>query len=115
MDTIIISELAVFFNVGVPEAEREQPQQLSLSVEMELDFSAAAAADDIGETIDYFTLSRRLIGFGHGRSWKLIETLAVDIADMVLRDFGPERVTVEVKKFIIPESKFIAVRVTRPQ
>jgi 7,8-dihydroneopterin aldolase/epimerase/oxygenase len=65
------------------------------------------------ETIDYYAVSRRLLAFGEGRSWKLIETLAVDIAAMVLADFGAEAVTVEVKKFIIPEARHVSVRLTR--
>lgn len=65
------------------------------------------------ETIDYYAVSRRLLGFGAGRSWKLIETLAVEIAEMVLKEFGATRGRVEVKKFIIPEARYVAVRVER--
>ena len=43
MDRIIISELEVFYRVGVTEQERSQPQRLLLTVEMALDFAAAAA------------------------------------------------------------------------
>jgi len=37
--------------------------------------------------------------FGDGRSWKLIEKLAADIAEMILSDFQPKKVTVEIKSF----------------
>jgi dihydroneopterin aldolase len=113
MDTIIIRELEVFFRVGVPDAERAEPQRLLVSVEMERDFQRAAAGDDLRETIDYYAVTRRLLAFGDGRSWKLIETLAVEIASMILKEFGPERVRVEVRKFIITEARFVAVRVER--
>jgi dihydroneopterin aldolase len=56
---------------------------------------------------------QRLRAFGDGVHWKLIETLAVDIAQMVLEDFGPRSVMVEVKKFIIPEARHVSVRVSR--
>lgn len=112
-DTIILADLEVRYRVGVPDAERAQPQRLLLTVEMRRDFTRAAASDDLRETIDYYAVSRRLLAFGEGRSWKLIETLAVDIAAMVLADFGAEAVTVEVKKFIIPEARHVSVRVTR--
>ena len=113
MDTIIINELEVWYHVGVPEAERAQPQRLLLTVEMERDFAAAVAGDDLRETIDYYAVSRRLLGFGAGRSWQLIETLGVEIAGMVLKDFGAARVRVEVKKFIIAEARHVAVRIER--
>ncbi|NDD39593.1 MAG: dihydroneopterin aldolase, partial [Verrucomicrobia bacterium] len=88
MDTITLTELEVYYCVGVPDAERAQPQRLLLTVEMQHDFTRAAASDDLRETIDYYAVSRRLLNFGDGRSWKLIEKLAADIAAMVLTDFG---------------------------
>lgn len=113
MDTIIIRDLAVSFHVGVPDAERANSQKLLLTVELQNDFTAAAEADDLTKTIDYFAVSRRLIHFGDGREWKLIEKLASDIAAMVLSEFGARGVTVEVKKFIIPEARYVSVKVIR--
>ena len=112
-DKISIVDLEVFYRVGVPDAERAQPQRLLLTIEMQHDFTRAAASDDLRETIDYYAVSRRLLNFGEGRNWKLIEKLAADIATMVLADFGAAAVTVEVQKFIIPEARHVGVRVTR--
>lgn len=113
MDTIIINELEVWYHVGVPDAERAAAQRLLLTVEMERDFAAAAAGDDLRATVDYYAVSRRLLGYGAGRSWKLIETLAVEIAGMVLKEFGSARVRVEVRKFILSEANYVAVKVER--
>lgn len=112
-DTITLADLEVRYHVGVPDAERAQPQRLLLTVEMQHDFTHAAASDDLRETIDYYAVSHRLLKFGEGRSWKLIEKLAADIAAMVLADFGATAVTVEVKKFIIPEARHVSVRLSR--
>lgn len=113
MDAISIIDLEVHYRVGVPDAERAQPQRLLLTVEIQRDFTRAAASDDLRETIDYYDVSRRLLAFGDGRSWKLIEKLAADIAAVMLADFGAEAVTVEVKKFIIPEARYVSVRLAR--
>lgn len=112
-DTIRIVDLEVRFRVGVPDAERRAPQRLLISVDMERDFGPAAAGDDLTRTIDYYAVSRRLLGLGEGREWRLIETLAVEIAELVRGEFGAERVVVEVKKFILPEARHVAVRVER--
>ena len=69
--------------------------------------------DDLTGTIDYYQVTRRLLAFGENRPWKLIETLAVDIAGMILQEFGPQAVTVRVKKFILPETRYVAVEATR--
>jgi dihydroneopterin aldolase len=113
MDTITLCDLEVFYCVGVPDAERAQPQRLLLTIELTHDFTAAAAADDLTRTIDYYAVSRRLLNYGEGRSWRLIEKLAADIAATLLAEFHPATVCVEVKKFIIPEARHVAVRLTR--
>jgi dihydroneopterin aldolase len=110
MNKISIVDLEVHYRVGVPEAERAQAQRLLLTVEMDADFTAAAKSDVIGDTIDYFAVTRRLLKFGEGREWKLIEKLASDIAEMILKDFKPKGVSVEVKKFVIPQAKWVSVK-----
>jgi dihydroneopterin aldolase len=113
LDTIIIRDLAVSYHVGVPDAERAQAQRLLLTIEMVRDFTQAAKADDLRHTVDYYAVCQRLLHFGDGRSWKLIETLAVEIAQVVKAEFGASQVRVEVQKFIIPEARYVAVRVER--
>jgi dihydroneopterin aldolase len=110
---ISIVDLEVFYRVGVPDAERAQPQRLLLTVEMEGDFSAAAKTDSLAATIDYFSVTQRLLKFGEDREWKLIEKLAADVADAILTGFKPASVTVEVKKFVIPQARHVAVTFTK--
>jgi 7,8-dihydroneopterin aldolase/epimerase/oxygenase len=113
MSKICIVELGVLYCVGVPDDERARPQRLLLTVEMESNFSAAAQTDSIVDTVDYFAVSQRLLGFGEGRSWKLIEKLAADICEMVLAEFKPQSVTVEVKKFPIQQARHVSVTLTK--
>lgn len=113
MDTISIRDLSVSYRVGVPDEERARPQRLLITVEFEHDFTEAARTDDLRGTIDYAAIVERLEHLGDGRSWKLIETLAVDIAGLVRSEFGVRSVSVEVKKFILPETRWVGVRVKR--
>jgi dihydroneopterin aldolase len=113
MSKISIVDLEVFYRVGVPEAERAESQRLLLTVDLELNFAAAARSNDLADTIDYFAVCQRLRRFGDDRDWKLIEKLATDIADTVLDEFKPAAVTVEVKKFIIPETRYVSVILTK--
>ena len=113
MDTITVRDLEVSYRLGVPDEERAKPQRLLASLELISEFSRAAATDDLRETIDYYAVSRRLLSYGEGREWKLIEKLAVDIAEMLLAEYGPSTATVEVKKFVLPEASYVSVRVSR--
>jgi dihydroneopterin aldolase len=115
MAKISIVDLEVFYRVGVPDAERAKPQRLLLTVGMEADFTAAAQSDSIADTIDYYAVTQRLLKLGEGREWKLIEKLAADICDMILAEFKPHAVTVEVKKFIIPQARHVTVTLAQTQ
>jgi dihydroneopterin aldolase len=114
MDQIIIKDFEVFMRIGVPAAERSKPQRLLLTIEMDHDFAAVATHDRLQETINYHAVTVRLAALGRRRNWKLIETLAVDMAEMILREFKPKRVSVEIKKFILTQTRHVSVRVTRP-
>jgi 7,8-dihydroneopterin aldolase/epimerase/oxygenase len=111
--TIVIEDLEVRYRVGVPDSERAEPQRLLLCLEMEHDFGEAVATDDLTRTIDYYAVTQRLLRFGDDRSWRLIEKLAVDLADLVLKEFGVTAVRVTVKKFILEETRFVAAQVKR--
>jgi dihydroneopterin aldolase len=112
-DTIRISDLEVFFQVGVTEQERAKPQRLLVTVEMQHDLSTAAGRDNLADTIDYAAVTDRILHFGNGCHWELIETLAAEIAAMILEEFSPRHVSVEVKKFVIPQAAHVSVRLTR--
>jgi len=113
MTKITIVDLEVHYCVGVTDEERAKPQRLLLTVDLNFDFSSAALSDRIEKTINYFELSQSLLKFGNERSWKLIEKLASNIADMVLAEYKPQAVLVEVKKFPIPEARYVSVSLTR--
>jgi dihydroneopterin aldolase len=115
MSKISIVDLEVFYRVGVPDAERAQPQRLLLTVEMEFDFDKAAKSDSIADTIDYFAVSQKLLKFGADREWKLIEKLAGDLCEMILTEFKPQNVSIEVKKFIIPQTRCVSVKMETSQ
>jgi 7,8-dihydroneopterin aldolase/epimerase/oxygenase len=115
MDRIIIDELELWLRVGVPDTERAEPQRLLVSLGMTRDLRRAAESDDLSATIDYHAVTVRLKQFGEGREWKLIERLASDVARLVLEEFGAEAVSVEVKKFILPDTRYVSVEIQRRQ
>jgi 7,8-dihydroneopterin aldolase/epimerase/oxygenase len=111
MSKITIVDLEVAYRVGITDEERAEPQRLLLTVDMSFDFSSAAVSDRIERTINYQHVAEGLLKFGEGRSWKLIEKLVTNVADWVLTEFKPEAVLVEVKKFSIPQARFVSVSI----
>jgi FolB domain-containing protein len=111
MSRINIVDLEVFYHIGVTDEERAKPQRLLITVEMDLDFSTAAFTDRIEKTINYFEVAQELLKFGDRRSWKLLEKLATNLADHIMLRHKPDAVHVEVKKFIIPEARYVSISV----
>src|SRR5690242_1220226 len=113
MSKISIVDLELFACVGVSDEERAKAQRLLLTVELEFDFSSATVTDRITKTIDYHAVVQEIVKFGENRNWKLIEKLASDVADRVLSQFHPDVVAVEVKKFVIPQARYVSVSLAK--
>jgi len=113
MSRISIVDLEVFYQVGVTDEERAKPQRLLITVEMDLDFSTAALSDRLEKTINYFDVAQELLKFGNNRNWKLLEKLTANVADFIMARFKPENVTVEIKKFPIPQARYVSVALIR--
>jgi len=113
LSKITVTDLEVFYCVGVTDEERAKPQRLLVTVDMAFDFSSAATSDRIEKTINYQDVSDRVLKFGESRNWKLIERLATNLADFILSEYRPEAVLVEVKKFSVPQARHVSVSVTK--
>lgn len=112
-DEIRIEELELFALVGVSDEERAQPQRLTISLVLQPRNSFCDLGDDLARTVDYAAVCAELRRFVAGREAKLIETLANDMATHLIARFPIARVELELRKFVLPETRFVAVRVTR--
>jgi len=113
MSRINIVDLEVFYHIGVTEEERAKPQRLLITVEMDFDFSAAALSDRLDRTINYFDIAQELLKYGENRNWKLLEKLTANVADLIMSRFKPDAVAVEIKKFPIPQARYVSVALAR--
>lgn len=112
-DHIHIEQLEVSARIGVPDDERCQPQRLTISITFWPMRQSAELGDDIGRTVDYAALCAETKTFVETRSDRLIETLADALAKHLLAKFEIGRITLELRKFILPEVEFVSVTVTR--
>lgn len=112
-DVIIVSALELSAHIGVPEDERVEAQRLTANLTLVPKRDFRALGDALENTVDYFALTRRLRRLAGERPRKLIETLAEEMATCVLREFDVAEVELEVRKYILPDTGFVAVRVIR--
>ena len=104
-------ELPTF--IGVPDEEREDQQVLKVHVDMVPEVSFSELGDEIDGGVDYYQVSLRLKAVAMERPRKLIETLAEDLARVVLDEFSVAKVRVEIEKFILPDTEYVGVEIER--
>jgi 7,8-dihydroneopterin aldolase/epimerase/oxygenase len=116
-DRIVLQGIQFYGYHGVPDAEQETGHRYEVDLTMELDISPAAASDDVAQTVDYGAVARDVLTLGATRQFRLIETLAVEIAAQILNTQARvEAVTVRVKKLLPPIPgvvQYAGVEITR--
>ncbi|MBR3050178.1 MAG: dihydroneopterin aldolase [Selenomonadaceae bacterium] len=86
-DKIILKGLEIMGRHGCSEEERKHEQPFIVDTELYLDLERASKTDDLGDTIDYsqvLTDIKKIVG---GTSRNLIETVAQDICDFLMRKY----------------------------
>ena len=112
-DRVHIEQLEIMATVGVPDVERANPQRLLVNITLTPQNDFRALDDNLERTVDYAAVSEAVKEFMRGRSFKLIETLAERLAALLKQQFAISRVEIEVRKFILPDTAYVAVRVVR--
>ena len=97
-DRIQLRGLTVRGHHGVLENERRDGQDFVVDVTVWIDLDTAAASDDLSDTVDYGELARRVADIVGGPAKNLIETVAADVAEDVMRDQRIHAVEVVVHK-----------------
>ena len=112
-DFIYVEQLELLARIGVPDDECATPQRLALNLTIEPLNDFRSLEDRIENTVDYFTVAKTVQQLAAARPRRLLETLAEEIAQDVLARFAVRAVEVELCKFILPDTAFVAVRLRR--
>ncbi|WP_226895685.1 dihydroneopterin aldolase [Luteolibacter marinus] len=110
---IEIRGLRVATRIGVPDEERASAQEVKVDVRITVATGFAEMDDQIGRTLDYADLAGRIRELAGSGERRLIETLASDIAGLVLGYRVAAAVEVSIEKFILPETDCVAVHLRR--
>jgi dihydroneopterin aldolase len=112
-DAIHIEQLEVSARIGVPEEERATAQRLTVSISFWPHHRTRDLDDNIQQTVNYSSVAEDAKNFVRDQSVSLIETLAHRLAGHLLKTFAIQKVTVEVRKFALPDTKYVSATVTR--
>ncbi len=98
MDIIFIHDLRIDTVIGVYDWERRIKQTVILDVELATDIRKAAASDSIEDALNYKAVAKRLIQLVGESRFRLVETLAESVAQVILEEFGVRWVRLRVNK-----------------
>jgi len=98
MDIIFLGGLKIDTIIGIYDWERVTKQTVILDIEMAFDIQKAAETDDIQYTLDYKTVSRRIISFVETSQFFLVEKLISEIADIIRNEFNVSWVKITLNK-----------------
>lgn len=98
MDIIFLHDLRVETVIGIWNWERKIRQIVAIDLEMSADIRKAATSDSVKDTLNYKAVAKRIRAFVAESSFQLVETLAENIAAIVLDEFAVAWVRVRVSK-----------------
>jgi len=112
-DRLHIEQLELWAEIGVPDAERAERQRLTVTLTLEPADDFTTLADELKGTIDYAAVCGTVLQTAATRPRKLLETLAAEIASDLLAEYPLRAVDVEVRKYVVPDISYFAVRIHR--
>jgi len=107
---IKIKELKTKTIIGVFDWEKNQEREVIISLELEVDNNCGSDSDNIADTIDYDTLSKKIIEETAKSRFNLIEKLAKHLIDIIMQDKRIKHARIEIDKpGAVKEAKSVSV------
>jgi FolB domain-containing protein len=97
-DRIEIHDLLLRGILGINPPEREKKQDILLNLTLFADLRPAGRSDDIADTANYRTITKRIIDHVESAGRYTVEALAADVAELCLQDPRVSRVRVRIEK-----------------
>lgn len=116
MGKIILKEARFLCNIGVSAEERKKKQEIFVDIELFSDTKKAAKTDDLRVTINYSEVYDTIKNVVERKDCKLIETIANNIAEKILKNFNASKVIINIKKpnaLADKNVKYVAVEIIR--
>ena len=114
MDKIVLTDFRVDAVIGIWDWEKRNPQNISIDLEMQTDTKKTSQSDSIEDALDYKAVSKRAKQFIQDSQFNLIETLAENLAQIILKEFDVQWLRLSISKpYAIRDSKNIGVCIER--
>lgn len=114
MDTVFIDGLEIETIIGIYDWEREVKQRVRIDLQMAWDNKPAAQSESIEKALNYKAVCDRLIDFISASEFLLVETMAENIADILMTEFSVPWLQLKLAKpTAIPQASGVGVMIER--
>ncbi len=97
-DRIFLRDLRTETIIGIYDWERKIRQTVTFDFEFPGDIRRAAKSDRIEDTLNYKSVAKKVLAFVEASEFHLVETLAEEVARLILREFSVEWVKLTLNK-----------------
>ncbi|HAS0852661.1 bifunctional dihydroneopterin aldolase/7,8-dihydroneopterin epimerase [Enterobacter cloacae] len=98
MDIVFIEQLSVITTIGVYDWEQTIEQKLVFDIEMGWDNRKSAKSDDVNDCLSYADISEAVIANVEGQRFALVERVAEEVAELLLKKFNSPWVRIKLSK-----------------
>ena len=115
-DTVFVRGLEFEGNHGYTAAERRSTRRFRVNIELSHALGRAAHSDKLGDTVDYRQLCEIALEVGRESTYKLLESVAGDMATRIADHYPEANIRIELEKLAppcpgVPESCGIVLNV----
>ena len=112
-DQIVISDLLLRAIIGINDEERRDRQDIVINIVLDADLHKAVS-DDIQDSVNYRSLTKRIIALVEASQYRLVEKLAAEISILCLTDVRVMQAQVRVEKpGALRFARSVGVQITR--
>jgi dihydroneopterin aldolase len=108
-----IADLEVKTKIGVLEEERATFQRLLVSLRWQIPTGFEQLKDEFASTIDYGAVATETRRIALKSELHLVEALVSEIANGLMDRFPIRTLVIELKKFVLPDARYVSVKTTR--
>tara|TARA_B000000532_G_scaffold235492_1_gene220916 strand:+ start:1086 stop:1433 length:348 start_codon:yes stop_codon:yes gene_type:complete len=115
MDKIFLRNLKVKTRIGIFEWEKAVDQMININLILYLDIKKSAKSKKIEDSVNYKSISKRIIFLAENNKFELVESMIENMAEIILNEYNIQQITISISKpGAIRGSDDVGIEITRP-
>jgi 7,8-dihydroneopterin aldolase/epimerase/oxygenase len=112
-DRVFIRNFVLPCNVGITDEERKTKQNVIIDIEIFCDLNIAGVTDNLEHSINYYNVQEQIFAAVSKGEFKLLESLAQTVAQLILKNPLALQVSVVARKEKYGEKPAMGIELTR--